>query len=115
MIWVILSGIVGVVGGYLYGHYRGSRRGETMHLLDESEASDELRNAGHVAIGERMAKRKARILDEARKTGRITNDGVEELFCISDRTASNYLKQLAEEGNLVRQGTGRGTYYEPTS
>lgn len=45
------------------------------------------------------------------RDGRITNDGVEELFCISDRTASTYLSKLKKAGRLQRQGSGRGTYY----
>jgi predicted HTH transcriptional regulator len=63
---------------------------------------------------ERLEKRKSRILQAAREQGRITNDGVEDLFCIGDRTASKYLHQLTQAGELTRHGAGRGTYYTPT-
>jgi len=38
---------------------------------------------------------------------------VEDLFCISDRTASRYLRQLTEAGQLTPEGSGRGSYYTP--
>ena len=62
-----------------------------------------------------MERRLTRIMEKALADGRITNDGVEDLFCISDTTASNYLSRLVKEGKLVRRGEGRGTYYEPST
>ena len=70
-------------------------------------------SAAQAALDERLDERHARIMEKARAEGRITNDGVEELFCISDRTASVYLRQLTEKGELTRQGEGRGTFYTP--
>ncbi|MCA9361419.1 hypothetical protein KC845_02575 [Candidatus Kaiserbacteria bacterium] len=85
-------------------------------FLDEvdSTEADELREVGAVAVQDRIAKRKERILAKAKAEGRITNDGVEDLFCISDRTAGNYLGQMVDENVLIKVGnTGRGVYYEP--
>lgn len=79
---------------------------------DNTQAS-QLRKAATAAVTQRIQKRKQRILAQAREAGRITNDGVEDLFCISDRTASEYLRQLTSEGHLTRQGDGRGTFYIP--
>lgn len=67
------------------------------------------------AVKERTQKRKSRVLDKAVESGRITNDDVEELFCISDSTARSYLNELEAEGKLVQHGdSGRGVYYTPT-
>jgi predicted HTH transcriptional regulator len=83
-------------------------------FLDEadSEVADELRAEGAKVVQGRIERRKDRIVAKAKEEGRITNDGVEELFCISDNTAGNYLRQLVEEERLQKVGsTGRGVYY----
>ena len=84
-------------------------------FLDEadSEVADELRAEGAQSVQERIERRKSKILAQAVAQGRITNDGVEDLFCISDRTASVYLKDMVTTGQLTRQGAGRSTYYTP--
>ena len=66
------------------------------------------------AVQSRIETRLSRILAQAKADGRITNDGAEDLFCISDRTASTYLSELTKRGELVRKGAGRGTFYTPT-
>lgn len=82
---------------------------------DQDEA-DELRAEGAVVVQARIEKRKNRILAKAKAEGRITNDGVEDLFCISNNTAGRYLTQLVEENLLTKVGTtGRGVYYEPAT
>lgn len=86
-------------------------------FLDEadSEVADELRAVGAQSVQDRIKRRKIKILTQAIADKRITNDGVEELFCISDATAGNYLVQLVEEGQLEKVGTtGRGVYYIPS-
>ena len=86
-------------------------------FLDEadSEVADELRAEGAQSVQERIERRKGKILAQAVAQGRITNDGVEDLFCISNATARNYLSQLVVEGHLEKVGTtGRGVYYVPT-
>lgn len=70
--------------------------------------------AAQAAVQTRIEQRLARILAKAKADGRITNDGAEDLFCISDRTASTYLSELTNRGLLMRQGAGRGTFYTPT-
>jgi predicted HTH transcriptional regulator len=76
-------------------------------------ADDELLSEARAAVQGRIEKRLDRIMEQAKTKGRIANDGVEELFCISDRTASNYLRTLTDDGRLERKGVGRGTYYTP--
>jgi len=111
--------LIGLMLGLLFGGGVGwvlGRRAERAAYLfsgaDEEEVSEAL-GAAQVAVAERIQKRLERIMEAATREGRITNDGVEELFCISDRTASNYLRQLTEAGRLERQGIGRGTFYTP--
>jgi predicted HTH transcriptional regulator len=86
----------------------------TPDLFEDEEADTDPRVlASHKAVRERTEKRLARILAKAKAEGRITNDGAEELFCISDRTASVYLGELTKRGDLERKGAGRGTHYTP--
>lgn len=101
--------------------WRGGRGGAVLApdvrnpFLDEAdtEAADELRAEGAKSVQGRIERRKERIVAKAKEEGRITNDGVEELFCISDNTAGNYLRQLVTEERLKKIGsTGRGVYYE---
>jgi len=104
----LLGLIVGVVGVWRWGGLLRSKGefdldGEVIQYGKEAQ----------VAIRERIARRKDRIMEAATALGKITNDGVEDLFCISDRTASTYLRQLTEEGRLKREGSGRGTFYVP--
>ena len=84
-------------------------------FLDEadSEEADELRAEGAQSVQDRIERRKVKIMEQAKREGRITNDGVEDLFCISDRTASKYLRALTTTAQLTRRGAGRGTYYVP--
>jgi len=85
-------------------------------FLDEadSEEADELRAEGAQSVQDRIERRKVKIMAQAKSAGRITNDGVEDLFCVSDATAGNYLQQLVADKQLQKVGTtGRGVYYEP--
>jgi predicted HTH transcriptional regulator len=106
---LLLAVLIGVGIGWFVGRRSGGAA-PTFTPSDTTQIS-----AAKEALDERLADRHARIMEKARADGRITNDGVEELFCISDRTASVYLRQLTEKGELVRQGEGRGTFYTPTS
>ena len=128
MYWIILgvfilgvgSGVGLVRVGWVMGKPNSGGEGEADSLkinpfLDEvdTEVADVLREEGAKSVQDRIEKRKDKILAKAKAEGRITNDGVEDLFCISDRTAGNYLTQLVEEGKLLKIGnTGRGVYYE---
>lgn len=102
---LVIAMIVGLVAGWFFGRRAGQAAPE--FASDDSKE----RTAAKVALDERLEERHARIMEKVRAEGRITNDGVEELFCISDRTASVYLGQLVDEGKLERYGVGRGTYY----
>lgn len=75
---------------------------------------ESIRTKSVQAVQDRTEKRKSRIMDLARKQGNITNDDVEDMFCISDSTARTYLSDLEEEGLLIQKGeVGRGVSYEP--
>ncbi len=103
--------IVGVVVGALGAKVLGQRRAKNVFINPDTEEADELRELASEAVVARINTRKQRILEKAQAQGRITNDDVEDLYCISDRTASSYLSQLTDAGQLTRHGEGRGTYY----
>ncbi len=111
---IIISLIIGTAVGFLAGWYFASRfsQSEAPLFTDDEESVEHLHSA-QAAVAERTKRRLDRIMQAAQKVGRITNDGVEDLFCISDRTASNYLRLLTKSGRLQRHGTGRGTFYTP--
>jgi|AntRauTorckE6833_2_1112554.scaffolds.fasta_scaffold02049_7 Fic family protein len=110
IVWLLISLGAGAVMGFIVG--RQSRPEAPLFTEDELEVDTRLLSARQ-AVGERIQKRLDRIMTAAEAEGKITNDGVEDLFCISDRTASTYLSTLTKEGRLERKGVGRGTYYEP--
>jgi len=115
MPWIILFIFIAGVGlGVVAGRQWAGGRVQNVFTDPDPEEADELRVEAGKTVALRIEKRKERILQAARATGRITNDGVEELFCISDATAGNYLKQLVSEKRLIKVGTtGRGVYYTP--
>jgi len=110
----ILVFIFGGLVGATVQSQLGGRKIENVFTNPDMTQANELRQAADQAVTDRIDKRKQRILAKAREAGTITNDGVEDLFCISDRTASRYLRQLTEAGLLTRQGIGRDTYYTAT-
>ncbi|MCX6736155.1 MAG: hypothetical protein NTZ13_03670 [Candidatus Parcubacteria bacterium] len=60
----------------------------------------------------RKRKKLDRILVEMGKKGKITNDEVEKLLHISDKTAERYLSQLVKEGKIKTNGLkGRALVY----
>lgn len=110
-IFVIIAFILGLLVGLMVMWRWG---GVSLRLpFQYGEETEALSAEAQAAVNARIATRKDRIMEAANAIGRITNDGVEDLFCISDRTASNYLRQLVDEGRLERFGAGRGTYYLP--
>jgi len=104
--------VVGVSLGIILGRWWG-RRLEEGRWFDDDSATQALRFEAVAAVRERIKKRKDRIMEVAQREGRVTNDDVEDLYCIADRTASSYLNQLVKEGRLIKRGAGRGTYYTP--
>jgi len=60
----------------------------------------------------RKQKKFDRILVEIGKKGKITNDEVEKLFHISDKTAERYLLQLVKELKIKTNGKkGKALFY----
>lgn len=102
------------VGFFLGKRTEKGRNHQIAPSFADSRVAKEARRKGEIAVAKRIEKRKARIMERARKKGRITNDDVEDLFCISDSTARNYLNKLEAEGKLTQVGeSGRGVYYTP--
>lgn len=109
---IIVLTIVIFAIGFFIG--RLGRKKKTGTQKSKSEMT-EMREEAHKALKERTEKRKSRIMNLTRKQGRITNDDVEDMFCISDNTARKYLNDLEGEGKLKQHGeSGRGVYYTPT-
>jgi len=109
MIYIFFSVCAGIIGGVVLQRFVFDRWGSSFRYFSE-EDEEGLQHA-RAAVQARTVKRLEKILQATQRAGRITNDGVEELFCISDRTASVYLSQLTKSGRLQRHGSGRGTYY----
>ena len=112
---VFIGALGGAALGFASGFMTGWWRKPCVAYFEAGEVgeeSEELQEA-HAAVAARTQRRFDRIVATARSAGKITNEGVEDLFCISDRTATRYLHLLVEEGRLERHGTGRNTYYTP--
>lgn len=109
MVDILVSVSVGVFIGVVLQRFVFDRWGSSFRYF--SAEDEEILQTARRSIQQRTNKRFQKILQAVHRTGRITNDGVEELFCISDRTASKYLSQLTKDGRLQRHGSGRGTYY----
>jgi predicted HTH transcriptional regulator len=60
----------------------------------------------------RKAKRLEKILQLVREKGEITNDDVERLLRVSDKTATRYLNELVREGKLKRLGSPSHAKYQ---
>lgn len=118
-IFALIAVIVAFAAGFFLGKKKsatGAKKGlnhqsaERFSGLDAAEADEK----GRATQQKHIAKRKERILDKAKRQGRITNDDVEDLFCVSDSTARNYLNDLEEDGQLTQNGdSGRGVFYTP--
>jgi predicted HTH transcriptional regulator len=116
-IFIFLAFVSGVgMGIFSSRFFVGGRESVANPFLDEDnvDEADSLRAEGAVAVQDRIERKKKMIVAKAVAEGRITNDGVEELFCVSNNTAGRYLTQLVKENRLTKVGkTGRGVYYEP--
>lgn len=114
-IYTFIALVLAFGAGFFVGKSGGkSRNQQNVGRFDDSEASDKIREKGREVVQARIEKRKTRIMERAKREGKITNDDVEDLFCISDSTARNYLNELEEEGKLTQVGeSGRGVYYTP--
>lgn len=110
MFWLFLSG---VVSGGVVTYLAATRFGwwTTAGPFVATDSDETVLEEAREAVQARVEKRKSRIIAVVKAEGKITNDGVEDLYCISDTTASRYLRQLVDEKKLVREGSGRGTYY----
>jgi Fic family protein len=111
LIGMLLGALLG--GAFGWGAGRRAERAALLFSDEDEEALSESLQAAQGAVAERIEKRLARIVDKARQEGSITNDGVEELFCISNSTATRYLNELVRRNELARSGVGRGTFYTP--
>lgn len=92
---------------------RGERRGRSYHLSPETyrrlhEPAAYVRLRGFEPIQQRQM-----VLQFARAYGRITRAQAAELCKITPSQAYRLLRRLAEEGQLMRHGTGKGAWYEP--
>ena len=101
---------IGLVVGYTIAFFIYRKRGSRAWSKEEAR---EFSNEGHKVVQDRILRRKEKIMAFAVREGRVANDDVEDMFCIGDSTAGNYLRELAEVGKLERVGsTGRGVYYK---
>jgi predicted HTH transcriptional regulator len=107
----ILAALILLVFGFVIGRRSGVK---SVRLFSDPDVAHDMSEKGRMVVETRINKRKKRILEQAKATGKITNDDVEDLFCISDSTARNYLNELEQEGKLSQVGTtGHGVHYTP--
>lgn len=98
---------------FVLGFFVGKKSRKTF-AFRTSEELKKMHQESRQALSRRTERRKARILSLAKKQGRITNNEVEDMFCISDRTANRYLNELEKEGKINQIGrSGRGVHYTP--
>lgn len=104
LIYIVIGVLAFILGGALAIRKKQASPGKMTKL----------RQKAHAKIKKQRKNRKQAILNYAIKKGRVTNDEAEQMFCISNSTASRYLDQLEKEGKLKQVGqTGRGVYYIP--
>lgn len=112
---IVLTVVAILLAGYL-GFSVAWRYASRQHSwMDSADSLSFYQARADKVVQARIQKRLDRVLEAARTAGRITNDDVEDMFCIGDRTASRYLRQLVAAGQLERHGANRGTYYVPTA
>jgi len=104
---------VGIAIGILIGIFLGRSVFSPKKGVWNSAQAVKYAKEGREVVQKRIARRKEKIMIFAVREGRVVNDDVEDMFCISNNTAANYLAELVEDGRLHRSGEGRGTYYEP--
>lgn len=112
-LYLVVAFGIGVIGGAVGMRTFSQWRAPENPFVGDTPQADEMRSEAKASVAARTNRRHERILAKAKELGRITNDGVEDLFCISDRTATTYLNQLTAEGKLKKVGAGRGTHYLP--
>ncbi len=117
MIPFLMYALVAVIIAFAGGFYLGNKKNHQSARIGDSVSGDvmsELGEKGRKAQQERIEKRKALIMKHTQREGRITNNDVEDLFCISDATSRNYLNELEHDELLTQHGTsGRGVFYTP--
>jgi len=73
----------------------------------------ELRKSANKARKDKVKAREEMMLEYTKHKGKITNDEVEGMFCVSNTTAYRYLEDLEKKGKLKQIGEkGRNVYYE---
>lgn len=108
----IFAAAIGLGLGLVLGRWWGRRAHSNALVADVGEAA-EMRSEAAASVAARTERRLERIVAKATEQGRIVNDDVEEMFCITDATARAYLKRLVRLKRLRREGVGGGTYYVP--
>ncbi len=89
-------------------------------VFDHRQHAEEVKKKARMlvvpATAQRQAKRDvklAKVLEEAKRKGRIGNNDVQILVAVSDRTARNYLAELVKQGKLKTVHRGRWAHYVP--
>lgn len=109
----VFAAAIGLGLGIALGRWWGRHAHPNTLVADPGEAA-EMRSEAAASVAARTERRLQRIMARAEEQGRVVNDDVEDMFCITDGTARAYLKRLVRLGRLHREGVGGGTYYVPT-
>lgn len=76
-------------------------------ILELSTDARKIRERGQVALNEKQM----RIVEFLHKCGKVTNQDLQKLFSVSDKTSGGYLADLVKIKVLSRKGKGRSVYY----
>jgi predicted HTH transcriptional regulator len=98
----------------LAGVWLGVKLGRRRAMSASADELKELRKSAQKAVRSRIKSRQKVILEYAQAKGKVVNDEVESMFCVSDSTAGRYLDDLEKKGKLKQIGEkGKGVYYVP--
>ena len=99
MEYLLIALFVIVVGAIVYYLLDHDARDRAITYINEERTREKER-------------RKKLIMERMKQDRKMTNDDVQALFDVSHATATRYFDELQEEGKIIEQGEGRGTYYE---
>ncbi|MCF7836001.1 MAG: DeoR family transcriptional regulator [Candidatus Marinimicrobia bacterium] len=101
---------VGIVAYYLGKKFAAKRACSA--LPKPRKEMKALQKSSSKARKDKVKVREEMILEYAKHKGKVTNDEVEGMFCVSDSTAGRYLNDLEEKGKLKQVGkSGSGVHY----
>ena len=83
---------------------------------ERRDVGEKLEDVGDVGENEKLPLNdedaKATVLKIIIGNNKVSAAGIAKDLCVTQRTVERYIKELREEGNLIRHGSARGGYWE---